>query len=96
MCKQADSCAIITSFAASHMRKSGQYSIYTKAGGKFPVACINKRFLCKCYTDLDMSEMKEHVTVSEKFSENVFDVCTTAKGLKKIRNSLSWPEKWIL
>ena len=56
------------------MQESAQYPIITKAGSKFPVAYINNRCVRKIYKDSDISEMEEQATMSEKFSENVYDL----------------------
>ena len=44
----------------------------TKTSGKFAVAGIDKKLVCKSYADLDIGKMKEQVTLSVKFSENDF------------------------
>ena len=52
---------LVHGFAAFHMPASGQSSIKTEAGIKFAVACINKRLVCKSYTDSDIIKMEEQL-----------------------------------
>ena len=54
----------MTSFAAFYMQDSGKYSIYTEASGRFAVAGIYKRFVCKSYTDSDIVKMEKQTTLS--------------------------------
>ena len=53
--------------AAFHMQYSGQHAINTEASGKFAVADINKRLVCKSYTDLDIVKIEEQATLDGKF-----------------------------
>ena len=64
MYKQVNLCTIMTSFAAFYMQDSGKYSIYTEASGRFAVAGIYKRFVCKSYTDSDIVKMEKQTTLS--------------------------------
>lgn len=44
------------------MKDSGQFSMTTKASGKFAVAHMDKRFVCKSYTDSDSVKLEEQAT----------------------------------
>ena len=45
------------------MQDSWQYSINTEASSKFAVANIDERLVCKIYTDSDIVNMEEPVTL---------------------------------
>ena len=66
------------------MQDSWQHCISTKESSKFAVAGINKRLVCKSYTDSNIVKTEEQLTLSENFSENEFYFKTTAKGWTKI------------
>ena len=61
--------AILTSFAAFHIRDSGQYSSNTIASSKFAVVGINKSLVCKGYSDLDIVKLEQHETFCGKICE---------------------------
>ena len=60
----------MTAFAAFHIKDSGQYSINTKASGKF----AQKTCKHELYTDSDTVKLKEQAILSEDLSVNDFDL----------------------
>ena len=54
-----------------------------KASGNFAVGGINKRLVCKSYTESDILQTEEWATLSEKFSKMIL----TCELLLKVRKN---------
>ena len=64
---------MMTGFAAFHLKDLGHYSINTKASCKFAVAVIDKRLVCKGFTDSDKCENGEGDIVGKKIMKMILN-----------------------